>query len=300
MGEWEDGLGVARDRGIIDEELRGRLMSLEFAREQKQQGFPMRIALMLLGSIVLLIPLFAVTVRVLGPDPSQLLIALVLLVLGAIAEAIALLVRRAKPLAFLAGIIGAFAGIPLGIAVVVLLPNDASAANGAVGSCIAALWSLLWFRRTKGGIPVAVMIGEFAVFIGLVSDLIGLNTETVGVVLCVFGVAGALAAIFGRIKPSLPPLIASLIVVGVGSLMQDAYDGKVATVIGISISAILFLLAYKRSEPLMASAAAISTGVWGVGLAATLTSGAFAPIIIAAVIGVALITLGLRLSRLQK
>ena len=300
MGEWEDGLGVARDRGIIDEELQSRLMLLEFAREQKQQGFPMRIALMLLGSIVLLIPLFAVTVRVLGPDPSQLLIALVLLVLGAIAEGIALLVRRAKPLAFLAGIIGSFAGIPLGIAVVVLLPNDASAANGAVGSCIAALWSLLWFRRTKGGIPVAVMIGEFAVFIGLVSDLIGLNTETVGVVLCVFGVAGALAAIFGRIKPSLPPLIASLIVVGVGSLMQDAYDGKVATVIGISISAVLFLLAYKRSEPLMASAAAISTGVWGVGLAATLTSGAFAPIIIAAVIGVALITLGLRLSRLQK
>jgi hypothetical protein len=300
MGEWEDGLEVARDRGIIDEEMQGRLMSLEFAREQKQQGFPMRIALMLLGSIVLLIPLFAVTVRVLGPDPSQLLIALVLLVLGVIAEGMALLVRRAKPLAFLAGIIGSFAGIPLGIAVVVLLPNDASAANGAVGSCIAALWSLLWFRRTKGGIPVAVMIGEFAVFIGLVSDLIGLNTETVGVVLCVFGVAGALAAIFGRIKPSLPPLIASLIVVGVGSLMQDAYDGKVATVIGISISAVLFLLAYKRSEALMASAAAISTGVWGVGLAATLTSGAFAPIIIAAVIGVALITLGLRLSRLQK
>ena len=300
MGEWEDGLGVARDRGIIDEELQSRLMSLEFAREQKQQGFPMRVALMLLGSIVLLIPLFAVTVRVLGPDPSQLLIALVLLVLGAIAEGIAILVRRAKPLAFLAGIIGSFAGIPLGIAVVVLLPNDASAANGAVGSCIAALWSLLWFRRTKGGIPVAVMIGEFAVFIGLVSDLIGLNTETVGVVLCVFGVAGALAAIFGRIKPSLPPLIASLIVVGVGSLMQDAYDGKVATVIGISISAVLFLLAYKRSEALMASAAAISTGVWGVVLAATLTTGAFAPIIVAAAIGIALITWGLRLSRLQK
>lgn len=300
MGEWEDGLGVARDRGIIDEELQARLMLLEFDREHKQQGFPMRVALMLLGSIVLLIPLFAVTVRVLGPDPSQLLIALLLLVLGAIAEGIALLVRRAKPLAFLAGIIGSFAGIPLGIAVVVLLPNDASAANGAVGSCIAAVWSLLWFKRTKGGIPVAVFIGECAVFIGLVSDLIGLNTETVGVVLCVFGVAGALGAIFGRIKPSLPPLIASLIVVGVGSLMQDAYDGKVATVIGISISAVLFLLAYKRSEPLMASAAAISTGVWGVGLAATLTSGAFAPIIIAAVIGVALITLGLRLSRLQK
>ena len=300
MGEWEDGLGVARDRGIIDEELQARLMSLEFDREHKQQGFPMRIALLLLGSIVLLIPLFAVTVRVLGPDPSQLLIALVLLVLGAIAEGIALLVRRAKPLAFLAGIIGSFAGIPLGIAVVVLLPNDASAANGAVGSCIAALWSLLWFRRTKGGIPVAVMIGEFAVFIGLVSDLIGLNTETVGVLVSVFGVVGALGAIFGRIKPSLPPLVASLIVIGVGSLMQNSYGGKVVAVMGISISAVLFLLAYKRSEALMASAAAISTGVWGVVLAATLTTGAFAPIIVAAAIGVALITWGLRLSRLQK
>jgi hypothetical protein len=249
---------------------------------------------------VLLIPLFAVTVRVLGPDPSQLLIALVLLVLGAIAEGIALLVRRAKPLAFLAGIIGSFAGIPLGIVVVVLLPNDASAANGAVGSCIAALWSLLWFRRTKGGIPVAVMIGEFAVFIGLVSDLIGLNTETVGVVLCVFGVVGALGAIFGRIKPSLPPLVASLIVIGVGSAMQNSSGGKVVAVMGISLSAVLFLLAYKRSEALMASAAAISTGIWGVVLAATLTTGAFAPIIVAAVIGVALITWGLRLSRLQK
>ena len=300
MGEWEDGLAVARDRGIIDEELQGRLMSLEFAREHKQQGFPMRVALMLLGSIVLLIPLFAVTVRVLGPDPSQLLIALVLLVLGAIAEGIALLVRRAKPLAFLAGIIGAFAGIPLGIAVVVLLPNDASVATGAVGSCIAAVWSLLWFRRTKGGIPVAVMIGEIAVTIGLVSDSVDLGTQNTGVLLCVFGVVGALGAIFGRIKPSLPPLIASLIVVGVGSAMQNSYGGKVVAVMGISLSAVLFLLAYKRSEALMASAAAISTGVWGVVLAATLTTGAFAPIIVAAAIGVALITWGLRLSRLQK
>ena len=300
MGEWEDGLGVARDRGIIDEELQSRLRLLEFDREHKQQGFPMRVALMLLGSIVLLIPLFAVTVRVLGPDPSQLLIALVLLVLGAIAEAIALLVRRAKPLAFLAGIIGSFAGIPLGIAVVVLLPNDASVATGAVGSCIAALWSLLWFRRTKGGIPVAVMIGEIGVTIGFVGDSVDLGTQNTGVLLCVFGVVGALGAIFGRIKPSLPPLIASLIVVGVGSAMQNSYGGKVVAVMGISISAVLFLLAYKRSEALMASAAAISTGAWGVVLAATLTTGAFAPIIVAAAIGVALITWGLRLSRLQK
>ncbi|MFM1761803.1 MAG: hypothetical protein RL478_1413 [Actinomycetota bacterium] len=300
MGEWEDGIGVAKDRGIIDEELQGRLMSLEFDREHKQQGFPMRIALLLLGSIMLLIPIFAVTVRVLGPDPSQLLIAFVLLALGAIAEGIAFLVRRAKPLAFLAGIIGSFAGIPLGIAVVVLLPNDASVATGAVGSCIAALWSLLWFRRTKGGIPVAVMIGEIAVSIGLISDSVGLSTQNTGVLLCVFGVVGALGAIFGRIKPSLPPLVASLIVVGVGSVMQNSYGGKVVAVMGISISAVLFLLAYKRSEALMASAAAISTGIWGVVLAATLTTGAFAPIIVAAAIGVALITWGLRLSRLQK
>jgi hypothetical protein len=82
--------------------------------------------------------------------------------------------------------------------------------------------------------------------------------------------------------------------------MQNSYGGKVVAVMGISISAVLFLLAYKRSEALMASAAAISTGVWGVVLAATLTTGAFAPIIVAAVIGVALITWGLRLSRLQK
>jgi hypothetical protein len=82
--------------------------------------------------------------------------------------------------------------------------------------------------------------------------------------------------------------------------MQNSYGGKVVAVMGISISAGLFLLAYKRSEALMASAAAISTGVWGVVLAATLTTGAFAPIIVAAVIGVALITWGLRLSRLQK
>jgi hypothetical protein len=300
MGEWEDGLGVARDRGIIDEELRSRLLTLEFDREQKQQGFPMRIALMLLGSIVLLIPLVAVTVRVLGPDPSQLLIALVLLVFSAIAEGIALLVRRAKPLTFLAGIIGSFAGIPLGIAVVVLLPNDASAANGAVGSCIAALWSLLWFRRTKGGIPVAVMIGEIAVFIGLVSDSAGLGTENAGILLCVFGIVCSVGGILGRIRPSLPPLTASLIVIGVGSIMQNSYGGKFVAVMGISISALLFLLAYKRSEALMASAAAISTGVWGVVLAATLTTGAFAPIIAAAVIGVALILWGLRLSRLQK
>jgi hypothetical protein len=260
----------------------------------------MRIALMLLGSIVLLIPLVAVTVRVLGPDPSQLLIALVLLVFSAIAEGIALLVRRAKPLTFLAGIIGSFAGIPLGIAVVVLLPNDASAANGAVGSCIAALWSLLWFRRTKGGIPVAVMIGEIAVFIGLVSDSAGLGTENAGILLCVFGIVCSVGGILGRIRPSLPPLTASLIVIGVGSIMQNSYGGKFVAVMGISISALLFLLAYKRSEALMASAAAISTGVWGVVLAATLTTGAFAPIIAAAVIGVALILWGLRLSRLQK
>lgn len=300
MGEWEDGLAVARDRGIIDEGLQSRLIALDFVREQKQQGFPMRIALMVLGSIVLLIPLFAVTVRVLGPDPSQLLIAFVLLVLGAITEGIALSVRRAKSLAFLAGIIGSFAGVPLGFAVVVALPNDATSTTGAVGTCVAAAWSFLWFKRTKSGLSVAAMIGETAVFIGLVSDVIGLNTQNTGVLLCVFGVVGALGAILGRIKPSLPPLVVLLVVIGVGSIMQNTYGGKIVAVFGISISALLFLMAYKRSEALLASATAVSTGVWGVVLAATLTSGAFAPIIVAALVGVALITWGLRLSRLQK
>ncbi len=300
MGEWEDGLAVARDRGIIDEGLQSRLIALDFVREHKQQGFPMRIALMVLGSIMLLIPLFAVTVRVLGPDPSQLLIAFVLLVLGAITEGIALSVRRAKSLAFLAGIIGSFAGVPLGFAVVVALPNDATSTNGAVGTCVAAAWSFLWFKRTKSGLSVAAMIGETAVFIGLVSDVIGLNTQNTGVLLCVFGVVGALGAILGRIKPSLPPLVVLLVVIGVGSVMQNTYGGKIVAVFGISISALLFLMAYKRSEALLASATAVSTGVWGVVLAATLTSGAFAPIIVAALVGVALITWGLRLSRLQK
>jgi hypothetical protein len=300
MGEWEDGLAVARDRGIIDEGLQSRLIALDFVREHKQQGFPMRIALMVLGSIVLLIPLFAVTVRVLGPDPSQLLIAFVLLVLGAITEGIALSVRRAKSLAFLAGIIGSFAGVPIGFAVLVALPNDATSTTGAVGTCVAAAWSFLWFKRTKSGLSVAAMIGETAVFIGLVSDVIGLNTQNTGVLLCVFGVVGALGAILGRIKPSLPPLVVLLVVIGVGSVMQNTYGGKIVAVFGISISALLFLMAYKRSEALLASATAVSTGVWGVVLAATLTSGAFAPIIVAALVGVALITWGLRLSRLQK
>jgi hypothetical protein len=91
-----------------------------------------------------------------------------------------------------------------------------------------------------------------------------------------------------------------LVVIGVGSIMQNTYGGKIVAVLGISTSALLFLTAYKRSEALLASATAVSTGVWGVVLAATLTTGAFAPIIAAAVIGVALITWGLRLSRLQK
>jgi hypothetical protein len=144
------------------------------------------------------------------------------------------------------------------------------------------------------------MIGEIAVFIGLVSDSAGLGTENAGILLCVFGIVCSVGGILGRIRPSLPPLTASLIVIGVGSIMQNSYGGKFVAVIGISISALLFLLAYKRSEALMASAAAISTGVWGVVLAATLTTGAFAPIIAAALIGVALILWGLRLSRLQK
>ncbi|MFM8907800.1 MAG: hypothetical protein ACKOIZ_09375, partial [Actinomycetota bacterium] len=106
MGEWETGLNVAHDRGIIDAELRDRLTALEFERDVARDRFPMRTALIVLGSILLVSAAFAVIVRVLGDDPSQVMIAAVLLVLAVVAEVVARLVQRAKSLAFLAGIIG--------------------------------------------------------------------------------------------------------------------------------------------------------------------------------------------------
>jgi hypothetical protein len=95
----------------------------------------------------------------------------------------------------------------------------------------------------------------------------------------------------------LPPLVASLIVVGGGCIAQNTYGGKVIAAIGIAISAGLFLLAYRRSDALMSAATAVSTGVWAVVLTGALTEGAIVPIIAAAGVGAALVFWGIRLSR---
>ena len=107
----------------------------------------------------------------------------------------------------------------------------------------------------------------------------------------------ALASIIGRLKPSLPPLVASLIVVGWGCSAQNTYGGDVVAVIGIAISAVLFLIAYRRSEALMSAATAVSTGIWAVVLTAALTEGSLVPLIVAAALGVVMIAWGARLTR---
>lgn len=297
MGEWETGLDAARERGVIDDALHDRLAAMEFGRESRAEGFPMRIALIVLGAILLVSAGFAIFIRLVPDDPSQLLIAALLLVVAAVAEGLAWLVLRTKAVTFLAGIVGSFAGIPLGVAVVVLLPGDASSGAGALGASIASVWSVLWFVRTKSGWPVASAVLKVAVFIGLVGEWTNLTTATTGVLLCVFGVLTAVAAIFGRINPNLPPLVASLIVVGAGCLAQDTYGGDVIAATGIAISAGLFLLAYRRGDALMSAATAVSTGVWAVVLTGALTDGAIAPLIVAAGVGAALVFWGIRLSR---
>ena len=297
MGEWETGLSVARDRGAIDDALHDRLVAMEFERESPAEGFPMRIALIVLGAILLVSAGFAIFVRLVPDDPSQLLIAALLFVVAAVAEGIAWLVRRTKAVTFLAGIVGSFAGIPLGVAVVVVLPGDPSVGQGALGALIAALWSVLWFTRTKSGWPVASAVFKVAFFVFFFSEWMNLTPETGGVVLCVFGVITAVASIFGRINPNLPPLVASLIVVGAGCLAQNTYGGDVIAAIGITISAGLFLLSYRRGDALMSAATAVSTGVWAVVLTGALTDGAIAPLIVAAGVGVALVFWGIRLSR---
>jgi hypothetical protein len=234
---------------------------------------------------------------VLGDDPSEVLIAAVLLLVAAIGEGVAWLIRRAKSLAFLAGIVGAFAGIPLGFSIAVLLPNEPNAAAGAVGSFVAAAWSVLWFQRTRAGLAIAAVIAELAFFVGFAADWADLTQETIGVLLCLVGVIAAMVSIFGRLKPSLPPLVTSLIVIGVGCVQQSTYGGDVIAVIGVVISAMLFLLSYRRAEALMSAATAVSTGVWAVVLTTALTEGAIAPLVVAAVIGAGLIAWGLRLSR---
>jgi len=297
MGEWETGLNVARDRGVIDDALRDRLVAMEFERESRAERFPMRFALIVLGAILLVSAGFAIFVRLVPDDPSQLMIAALLFVVAAVAEGLAWLVRRAKAVTFLAGIIGSFAGIPLGVAVVVLLPGDMNDGSGALGALIASGWSVLWFVRTKSGWPVASAVLKVAVFITLVGEWTNLTTATAGVLLCIFGVLTAVASIFGRISPNLPPLVASLIVVGSGCLAQNSYGGDVIATIGIAISAGLFLLSYRRGDALMSAATAISTGVWAVVLTGALTDGAIAPLIVAAGVGAALVFWGIRLSR---
>ena len=297
MGEWETGLNVAHDRGIIDADLRDRLTAMSFEREARTDRFPMRIALIVLGAILLVSAGFAVIVRVLGDDPSEVLIAAVLLLVAAISEGVAWLIRRAKSLSFLAGIVGAFAGVPLGFSVAVLLPNDPNSAAGTVGAFIAASWSLLWFQRTRAGLAIAAVIAELAFFVGFAGDWANFSMETTGVVLCIMGIAAATVSIFGRLKPSLPPLVASLIVIGVGCVQQNTYGGDVIAVIGLVISAALFLLSYRRGEALLSAATSVSTGVWAVVLTTALTEGAIAPLVVAAVIGAGLIAWGLRLSR---
>ncbi|NDF67662.1 MAG: hypothetical protein EB142_07155, partial [Actinobacteria bacterium] len=78
MGEWQQGLEVAREQGIIDEAMQERLLKLQFEHESTTSKFPMRIALIVLGAILLVSAGFAIFVRVLGDDPSELVIAGVL------------------------------------------------------------------------------------------------------------------------------------------------------------------------------------------------------------------------------
>ena len=297
MGEWEQGLEVARKQGIIDESTHDRLLKMSFERAVSGSKFPMRIALIVLGAILLVSAGFSLLVRVLGDDPSELFIAVVLALVALVAEIIARLVLRAKPLKFLAGIIGSFAGVPLGFAVAVLLPGEPDVAVASVGALVATVWSGLWFRRTKSGVAIAAVVLELATFIAIVGEAANLNTETSGAVLCALGVLAAFASIIGRLKPSLPPLVASLIVVGWGCIAQNTYGGDVIAVIGITISAVLFLIAYRRSEALMSAATAVSTGIWAVVLTAALTEGSLVPLIVAAVLGAVMIAWGARLTR---
>ena len=297
MGEWEQGLEAARKQGIIDDSTHERLTKLAFERETTSSKFPIRIALIVLGAILLVSAGFSLFVRVLGDDPSQVFVAVLLAMVALVAEIIARVVSRAKPLKFLAGIIGSFAGAPLGFAIAVLLPGNPEAGTGAVGAIVAAVWSLLWFRRTKSGVAIAAVVLELALFAMLIGEVSNFTIETTGVVLCVLGVVVAIASIIGRIKPSLPPLVASLIVVGWGCIAQNTYGGDVIAVIGIVISAILFLVAYRRSEALMSAATAVSTGVWAVVLTAALTQGSLVPLVVAAALGAAMIAWGAKLTR---
>jgi hypothetical protein len=297
MGEWEQGLEAARKQGIIDDSTHDRLAKMSFERQATESKFPMRIALIVLGAILLVSAGFAIFVRILGDDPSQVFVAAIIALVALVFEIIARVVLRAKPLNFLAGVIGSFAGVPLGFAVALFLPGDPEVGSGAVGAFVAAVWSWLWFRRTKSGVAIAAVVLELALLVMLLGESSNFSIETTGVVLCVLGVVVALASIIGRLKPSLPPLVASLIVVGWGCIAQNTYGGDVIAVIGIAISAILFLVAYRRSQALMSAATAVSTGMWAVVLTAALTEGSLVPLVVAAALGAAMIAWGAKLTR---
>ena len=297
MGEWEQGLEAARKQGIIDDSTHDRLAKMSFERQATESKFPMRIALIVLGAILLVSAGFAIFVRILGDDPSQVFVAAIIALVALVFEIIARVVLRAKPLNFLAGVIGSFAGVPLGFAVALFLPGDPEVGSGAVGAFVAAAWSWLWFRRTKSGVAIAAVVLELALLVMLLGESSNFSIETTGVVLCVLGVVVALASIIGRLKPSLPPLVASLIVVGWGCIAQNTYGGDVIAVIGIAISAILFLVAYRRSQALMSAATAVSTGMWAVVLTAALTEGSLVPLIVEAALGAAMIAWGAKLTR---
>ena len=297
MGEWEQGLEAARKQGIIDDSTHDRLAKMSFERQATESKFPMRIALIVLGAILLVSAGFAIFVRILGDDPSQVFVAAIIALVALVFEIIARVVLRAKPLNFLAGIIGSFAGVPLGFAVALFLPGDPEVGSGAVGAFVAAVWSWLWFRRTKSGVAIAAVVLELALLVMLLGESSNFSIETTGVVLCVLGVVVALASIIGRLKPSLPPLVASLIVVGWGCIAQNTYGGDVIAVIGIAISAILFLVAYRRSQALMSAATAVSTGMWAVVLTVALTEGSLVPLIVAAALGAAMVVWGAKLTR---
>ena len=297
MGEWEQGLEAARKQGLIDDSTHDRLAKMSFERQATESKFPMRIALIVLGAILLVSAGFAIFVRILGDDPSQVFVAAIIALVALVFEIIARVVLRAKPLNFLAGVIGSFAGVPLGFAVALFLPGDPEVGSGAVGAFVAAVWSWLWFRRTKSGVAIAAVVLELALLVMLLGESSNFSIETTGVVLCVLGVVVALASIIGRLKPSLPPLVASLIVVGWGCIAQNTYGGDVIAVIGIAISAILFLVAYRRSQALMSAATAVSTGMWAVVLTAALTEGSLVPLIVEAALGAAMIAWGAKLTR---
>ena len=85
-------------------------------------------------------------------------------------------VRDDMRMPYVAGIIGSFAGVPLGFALAVLLPGDPDVGSGAVGAIVAAVWSWLWFRRTKSGIAIAAVVLELTLLVTLIGDMSNITT----------------------------------------------------------------------------------------------------------------------------